>query len=181
MTRSLCAHCQRCAFSTPAQQWERQHHVRNTVRPRPPLHRSGRTLLRSRLVASQDSRTRPVGRTRRCTRSTGAAGSNWAGSRRCSCVANPPSAVVNSRKRAATAGSCRLGFLPSWSHVSIDPGPDAPPFVVFLGGVSALDPDGATGALLRGLFAFGLVFAGPQMGGFVVAASGSNALPGEVD
>jgi hypothetical protein len=62
MTRSLCAHCQRCAFSTPAQQWERQHHVRNTVRPRPPLHRSGRALLRSRLVASHDNRTRPVGK-----------------------------------------------------------------------------------------------------------------------
>ena len=71
----LCAHCQRCALSTPAQQCERQHHVRNTVRPRPPLHRSGGDLLRSRLVASQDSRTRPVGRTRRYSRSTGAAGS----------------------------------------------------------------------------------------------------------
>ena len=73
MTRSLCAHCQRSALSTPAQQWERRRHVRNTVRPRPPLHRSGRDLLRSRLVASQDSRTRPVGRTPRRSRSTGRA------------------------------------------------------------------------------------------------------------
>jgi hypothetical protein len=58
-----------------SQEWERQHHVRNTVRTRPPLHRSGPDLVRSRLVARQDTRTRPVGRTRRWTRSTGAAGS----------------------------------------------------------------------------------------------------------
>jgi hypothetical protein len=75
-----------CALSTPAQQCERQHRVRNRVRPRPPLHRSGRDLLCSRLVASQDGRTRPTGRTHRCRRSTGAAGStaSRAGSARAS-------------------------------------------------------------------------------------------------
>ena len=113
MTRSLCAHCQRCALSTPAQPWERQHHVRNTVRPQPPLHRSGRDLLRSRLVASQDSRTRPVGRTRCCTRSrcytrpTGAAGST--GSRAGGARASPTdsSAVVDSFR----LGHCRTFFV----------------------------------------------------------------------
>jgi hypothetical protein len=95
-----------CALSTPAQQCERQHRVRNRVRPRPPLHRSGRDLLRSRLVASQDSRTRPVGRTRRCTRSTGAAGST--GSRAGGTRASPtPSSAV--------ADSFRLGHAARFS------------------------------------------------------------------
>ena len=107
MTRSLCAHCQRCALSTPAQQWERQHHVGNTVGPQPPLHRGGSDLLRSRLVASQDSGTRPVARTRRWTRSTGAAGSteSRAGGARASPTNS--SAVVNSFR----LGHCRTFFV----------------------------------------------------------------------
>jgi hypothetical protein len=77
----------------------RQNHVRNTVRARPPLHRSSRDLLRSRLVASQDSRTRPLGRTRRWKRSTGTAG----------CAANPSSAVANSLR----LGHCLTFFAVS--------------------------------------------------------------------
>jgi hypothetical protein len=82
--------------------WGRQHHDSNTVRPHHPVHRGGRDLLRSRLVARKDSRTRPVAGTRRCTRSTGAAGST--GSRAGGARASPThsSAVVD---------SFRLGLL----------------------------------------------------------------------
>jgi hypothetical protein len=60
--------------------WGRQHYVGYRVRPHCPLHRGGCVLLCSRLVARQDSRTRSVGRARRCTRSTGAASTGAAGS-----------------------------------------------------------------------------------------------------
>jgi hypothetical protein len=84
-------------LSTPAQQWEREHRVRNTVRPRPPLHhRSGRDLLRSRLVARQDGGTRPVGGRCRCTRSTGATGSTGSRAGGARASRNHSSVVVDS-------------------------------------------------------------------------------------